>query len=697
MDFSDNPELLAIFHEEVGERSAELSSVMKDMAERTLSPDEVATARRNAHTIKGNAYVMGFQRLGDVSKVVEDALKEVVGDSRPQSAHLGLLVAAVSDLFPVSADAGPEGDVSELLAAEKRLVAFLTGNTVPPPPTPDRHDEPESEDVAPTEDAEVVDIAEKLAKRQINEAPTDLGGLVSAIVTDFAAHSTRVATSQLYQLINRAVEVRLDMEVVLGALERVVANPDDRQSWDDALRTLERSVVQLQTDALDLATVPLSEITSTLEQLVKYVSRKTGKNVKFELVGSDAHVDRQVVDALRDPLRHLVVNALDHGIESPEERQRLGKPSTATVRVGFEIDGHVLRVSVTDDGRGVDWGAVHTVAATEGLTTDSQASDDLAKFLFLPAFTTVQPPESISGDGAGLAAVQDAARILNGDVRMASSGAGTEISLVLPRSLVLQDLWIVEAEGQQWGIPEASVVAALPAPEVIAGFVEFRGGQLPVRRLSEIVGAASNDASNQLVVIGSQEGQAGLLVTDVVGRRQVAVKSLGAILEETPHLAGAAHLGGDEVVVVVDPSQLISTVQRPALDLEYRPTILVVDDSPGVRQLISATLGMNGFDVVVASDARDALDVLVESAVDALVVDFQMPGPNGIELVQQVRSVRQRMPIIMVSGVATKIDQQAAFRAGVDAFLDKSDFRHGALATTLWDLIDGSSQTDVAP
>lgn len=684
VDFTDNPELQAIFQEEVGERSVELADAMRLMHDRLLTPDEAATARRNAHTIKGNSYVMGYQTMGDVAKLVEDTLKEIAAESRPQEGVLGDLIAAIAEGFPAAVVAGPKADLPELVRLRDRLLAYLGGGE-----DPDPSDRP---------DAEIVDLSEKLASRQSTAIPpeseplgSDLGGLVSTIVTSFSSHSTRVPTAALYQMINRAVEVRLDMEVVLGALQAVVANPDDRDAWQEALGKLEASVLRLQTDALDLATIPLSEITGTLDQLIKYVARRTGKNVKFELVGDDIRVDRQVVDALGDPLRQLVVNSLDHGVELPAERAVAGKSATATLKVEFSLDRHTLHVVVSDDGRGIDWESVRSTAKELGLESEGKGPDELTRLLFLPEFSTVDPPEDISGDGAGLAAAYEAARLLNGDIRVASQETGTQISLVVPRSLILQDLWIVEAEGQQWGIPESAVVAALAAPAVDADGTVFRGSHLPVRSLAAIVGAPPGDRPEQMVVIGTPEGQVGLLVSNFSGRRQVAVKSLGPILEGAPHLAAAAHLGGDEVIVVIDPRQVVAEAQQPRSGDLYRPKVLVVDDSKGVRQLISATLGMNGFDVMVAADAEQALLLLVDSQPDALVVDFHMPGRDGIDLVRQVRSIRRDLPIVMVSGVADDGDQRRAFSEGVNAYLDKSDFRQGALATTVWNLV-GSPQ-----
>ncbi|MDH5503834.1 MAG: Hpt domain-containing protein, partial [Acidimicrobiia bacterium] len=399
MDFTDNPELQAIFRDEVGERSAELATAMRSIAVRLLAPEEAATARRNAHTIKGNAYVMGFQVMGDVAKLVEDVLKEVVAKSRPQTPQLGELIAGIADLFPDAVTAGPSAEPPELVQAMHRLAAHI-GGTDPDPGDGEAVPAPEAD--RPSAGADVVNISDRLADREANESGihgSDLGGLVSSIVTSFSSHATRVPTTALYQMINRAVEVRLDMEVVLGALQAVVASPGDRQVWEDALVKLEASVLRLQTDALDLATIPISEITGTLDQLVRYVARRTGKNVKFEVVGEDIRVDRKVVDALRDPLRHLVVNALDHGTESPHDRAISGKPPTATLKVQFTTENHVLHMVISDDGPGIDWDRVRAIAEGFGMTKAGTATEDLTRLLFLPEFTTVDPPQEISGDG----------------------------------------------------------------------------------------------------------------------------------------------------------------------------------------------------------------------------------------------------------------------------------------------------------
>ena len=215
----------------------------------------------------------------------------------------------------------------------------------------------------------------------------------------------------------------------------------------------------------------------------------------------------------------------------------------------------------------------------------------------------------------------------------------------------------------------------------------YEGHALPLSSFASAVGLPETEEPSDIVVLTTRLGPVALTVPNVEGRRQVAVKGLGPLLAGSPHLAGAALLGGGEVVVIVDPDQLSDRVRSIPRPVEHRPRVLVVDDSQGVRQLVGAALSGQGFDVVVASNADEAAHELREAQFDALVVDYQMPGSDGVELVEQVRIDSQSLPVIMVSAVATPEDQDRAWKAGVDAYLDKFDLRKGALVDTLRNLL----------
>ncbi|MDH3308526.1 MAG: ATP-binding protein, partial [Acidimicrobiia bacterium] len=561
MDLSGNLELQAIFREEVTERTDALVVGCDAMVSHVLTAAEVEEARRHAHTIKGNALVMGYPQMGAAAKLVEAALRQVEVSERPQSVALGKHLGAVARLFVAAIDLEPAGDPVDLNAAAAALEAFLAGPDPDPDPVPE---ESESEDfglpTGPSAELPVPDLEEP-------EGPPNLGGLISTIENDVTHDVTRVETSKLYQLINRAVEVRLDTQAILAQLEslRMHLAGETRELWEAVLARLDGGVEQLQFDALDLAAVPIAEITGTFPQLVRYLSRRTGKEVRFSAVGDQVQVDRQIVDSLREPLRHLIVNAVDHGIEMPEERHATGKPTTATVELRFIVEDNLLRIVITDDGRGIDWADVLTAAHRKELVPVgvSPGRADLVRLLFSPGFSTIDHQGEISGDGFGLAAAAEVAELVNGGLHLESeAGKGTTITLTVPNSIVLQDVLVVNAEGQRWGIPEAAVSRTLSLEEAdirpgADGDELFIDGlTVAVSSFARAVGLPAEEPVADLVVLTTRLGLVGLGVSGIEGTRQVAVKGIGPILGGTPYLTGAALLGGGEVLVVVEPNGL---------------------------------------------------------------------------------------------------------------------------------------------
>ncbi len=201
---------------------------------------------------------------------------------------------------------------------------------------------------------------------------------------------------------------------------------------------------------------------------------------------------------------------------------------------------------------------------------------------------------------------------------------------------------------------------------------------------------------SELLVVNTRSGLVAVTVSELVDRRRVAVKNLGPILEGAGHITGAALLGGGQVLVVLDPNFLgVVARQRPRI-VEDKPKVLVVDDSAGVRQLLSATLTGAGFEVEVAGGAREAILALAGDGFSALVVDYSMPRSSGVDLVRALRAAEVRVPIVMVSGVATQEERSAAWEVGVDAYLDKFDLRHGVLTQTLRQLMGIEEDADTA-
>jgi chemotaxis protein histidine kinase CheA len=460
----------------------------------------------------------------------------------------------------------------------------------------------------------------------------------------------------------------------------------------------EQAADDLQRQALDLAAAPVAEITNTFPQLIRYLARKSGKEVRFELVGDEHVADRQVLERLSDPIRQLLVNAIHHGVETVEERNAAGKPRTALVALRVQVKDNKLELVVEDDGRGIDWAGVHRAAVARGIIPENDPVDldQLKSVLFAPGFSTCAPNE-IVGDGNGLAAAAEAVEALHGTLTVETTpDAGTRLTMVVPTSRALQDAVLIVSAGQKWGIPEIAVLDRIPA-----GRVEFHGSgadlemtwegeRIPVSAFAQAVGLTESEEAGRVLVVSTATGPVGFTVTEEIGARQVASRELGPLLDGVPHLTGAALLGGGDVVVLVDPARLAERARQSAEREGPMQRVLVIDDSLGARQVVGGALGSAGFEVSLAGTAAEALDLISSTDFDAIVSDYVLPSMDGAALVREMRRRGVTAPIVVLSGLATPHDQAQAMEAGADLYFDKDDVRRGALADALRDLIRGN-------
>lgn len=656
------PELIRVFSDELDERSGRLIEGARRLAGRALDAGSVADLVRDAHTIKGSAGLMGYEAIRQAARRLEEMWRSVADDEVSDPEMAIRLETLAGRLRSAMEEPG-----------ESALLEYL--NSL------------DSDQRAPVEPVEEV----------IPLRPTgveSLGGLLATMSDSLLSGATRVDTADLYRLINRIVEVALDAEAMadLSLVSIEGADPDRfRQTWRIHLERLSESIGDIQRQAVSLANVSFFEATSTFPQFVRYLGRRSNKDVRFELTGHDVQLDRQIVDLIREPIRHLLVNAVDHGIEPAADRVARGKPSTGVVRVSARVVDEQVKIAVADDGAGVDWDLVVERARPKNITI---TPGDLTPVLFEPGFSTLGQPTEFSGTGEGLPAALEAVAQVHGAISIDSvEGSGTTVTMTLPMSMVLQRVVVVTEGDRFWGIPEASVEASMPLANAEMtthnneSEVRFESAAIPCVSLSRAVGAEGEEDANELVVVSTRSGLVAVTVSEIIDRRRVAVKNLGPILEGSGAINGAALLGGGQILIVLDPDFLgLAARSRPRL-VSDRPKILVVDDSAGVRQLLSATLIGAGFEVEVASGAREAMLNIAGDGYAAMVVDYSMPRSNGVELVRAMRAADIRVPIVMVSGVAEQEEKDAAWQAGVDAYLDKFDLRHGVLTKTLRQLL----------
>jgi len=500
---------------------------------------------------------------------------------------------------------------------------------------------------------------------------------------------------------------------------------------EGAIRRGEETSTQLYHEVLSSRMRPFADATASLSRTVRDLARQLGKDARLEIVGDQVPVDRDVLARLDAPLNHMLRNALDHGVESPDERRARGKPAQATLRVEARHHAGMLRIRVSDDGRGIDLDALRERIVRKSLATGDMAAtldrQELLEFLFLPGFSTAQQVTDISGRGVGLDVVQSTAREIGGTARIETDlGRGTAFELELPITLSVIRALLVEVAGETLAFPLARIERVLQPDAAEIRAVEGRMqvlvegasiGVIDAARVLALADARRTAARENLVVLGGDDDRYGVAVDRLLGEEDLVVRTLDPRLGKVPHLAAAAVRESGEPVLIVDTEDLLQSVRvalgegrlrgaRPmrALGSRRAPRALVVDDSATVREVERQLLSRMGFEVETAVDGLDGLhtarDGVAAVGFDLIVSDIDMPRMNGIEFVRALRADGRfdAVPIVVVSYKDRDEDRVAGIEAGATAYLTKGAFQDSTFADTVRRLVpalDGASGGEV--
>ncbi|CAN5160475.1 hypothetical protein BH10PSE6_BH10PSE6_48170 [soil metagenome] len=389
----------------------------------------------------------------------------------------------------------------------------------------------------------------------------------------------RVRSDVIDRFMTRIGEIR----IVAAELAEATTAPDDdsrrqgQRAAAELARVVETDLRRLQAAARELRVVPIDTILARFPRVVRTLAQEQGKNVRLVLEGRDVRVDKSTVELLVDPLMHMVRNAVDHGMEMPEDRVRAGKPAQATVTMAAMQRGGEVQVRVSDDGRGLNAAAILDKAIARGLTTAAEAPrlrpDDIYRFIFAPGFSTAAKVTETSGRGVGMDVVITTVQQLGGDIDVETAlGAGTTFTLRLPLSAAMQATLLVRVNGQTFGIAERLVTSVLEVPheEMLEtggqSMIRHKGLALPVYRLADLLwhGAATVPADQpfrSIVVISNGRETIGLEVDRVRRRLELFLKDLHPLLAACPTVSGAAVLGDGRIVLLLDADELIQLVR----------------------------------------------------------------------------------------------------------------------------------------
>jgi chemosensory pili system protein ChpA (sensor histidine kinase/response regulator) len=496
--------------------------------------------------------------------------------------------------------------------------------------------------------------------------------------------------SAIQQFSRALAETSGDVASIQGLLETLT------REAQNLLTQQSRVITELQNSLMRTRMVPFQRHVQRLTRLVRQAANDTGKRTELVVQGASAELDRQMLERLIAPLEHMLRNAVVHGIEPVERRASLGKPDVGRISVSLTRDGAEVVVVVTDDGAGINVKLIREKAVSLGLIErHAKLTDEEAMQLILePGFSTAGQVTQSAGRGVGMDVVATEVKKLGGGLFIESTaGKGSRFTIRLPFTLAISQALIVRVAEEMYALPLPTVEGVVRLPRNIvarhlvkdAPQFDYGGQKYRFQQLGSFVGLGptrlpDSDASMSVVLIRAGEHSTALVTDELVGSREIVVKSLGPQISAIRGIAGATILGDGRVVIILDMGALVRSEWRskaadvPVLDQRDRRTFaLVVDDSITVRRVTQRLLERNGMRVLTAKDGVDAVSLLQDNLPDIILLDIEMPRMDGYEVAAHVRNDPRLkdIPIVMITSRVSEKHRARAIELGVDDYLGK--------------------------
>ena len=660
-------DLAELFRDESAQRLDQMDTALLAVESGAAGAETIDSLFRNAHTIKGAAGMLGFDDVRALAHAAEDVLASMrAAEAFPPEFAPPLLRATAALRAQINAD-GTAEPVAGLL---KDLAACRAART----------------------DGETAGSAPGAAAAAAPNpaSPATAGASAGAGAGD--GRTLRVPAGKIDHLLDVAGEIMQYRTRLAHSLGGQAGQPEDVA---EAFGAGERMLDDLRDTAVGMRTLPLAVIAGPLPRMVRDFARAAGKEVEFVVTGADTELDRVILESLSEPLGHLLRNAVIHGVESPAERERAGKPARGRVELRAASRGSFVEIVVADDGRG----------ASPEVIGEARREGSLADVLARPGYSTADEVTDLAGRGVGLDAVRSYVHSLGGSLAVRSEpGQGMEVVQLLPVALALMEVLLFERAGAVYGVPLAVVQQVVMVTQRLTlegrQALEIGGSSVPVADFAALIGAAAPPLGDQPpALIISVAGRRAVVTCDaLLGEEEVVVKPLGPLLAGLEGYLGASILGDGRIALLIEPAMLTRkslgvpgpAVPRAADGPAAATKILVVEDSFTVRELQRSILEAAGYCVATAHDGRDALAVLDQDAAISLVItDLEMPELDGIGLTRAIRAdaARSSLPVVVVTSRADEEDRLRGIEAGADAYMGKRSFDQQALLATVERLV----------
>lgn len=739
-DDLSNLSMLELFRVEAEDQTAILTAGLLELERGDASAKVLESLMRAAHSIKGAARIVNLNAAVRIAHAMEDCFVAAQqGRLGPGQLQIDALLRGVDLLLQISrcGEAGlpaweqtHAGDIEELIAtargiASGQVATPITVASMPSMATPAAAEEADAMPEAPERVVRLnADNLNRLlglageslvetrwlrpfsdSMQRLKRMQSDLETSVDRLRRQLAPHSlSESASARIMELVAQASATREFLTQRLEELDvydRRAAHLSNRL-YLEVLRTRMR---------------PFGDAAQRFARMVRDLAHSLGKQARFEIIGENTQVDRDILERLEAPLAHLLRNAVDHGCEAPAVRQAAGKPAEAVIVLEARHSAGMLLVTVADDGAGVDLARLRQVIVARNLTTPPLAERmneaELLEFLFLPGFTMKDTVTEISGRGVGLDVVQNMVKAVRGTVRVATQpGRGMKFQLQLPLTLSVLRTLLVEIGGEPYAIPLAQIAHTLKLERNQIETLESRHhfafgdqhvGLVTASQVLECPAVHSPEAPFSVVVLGERNARFGLIVDRFLGERELVVQPLDSRLGKVPDISAAALMEDGSPVLIVDVDDLLRSIEKlvatGALDgvprtgiassVRRKKRILAVDDSLTVRELERKLLTNRGYLVDVSVDGMDGWNAVRTGVYDLVITDVDMPRMDGIEFATMIKRDAQlkSVPVMIVSYKDREEDRMRGLEAGADYYLTKGSFHDETLLQAVMDLI----------
>ncbi len=490
---------------------------------------------------------------------------------------------------------------------------------------------------------------------------------------------------------------------------------ENSKSYDENLQKLNKLSNELLDEIMQARLVPIDMLFQRFHRPIRDLAKKMKKPIRLTMEGGAVELDRALIDDLYEPVLHLIRNAIDHGLETAEERKSAGKPEEGHLEIKASRDRNQIIIEVRDDGRGIDLETVKRAAVEKGLLSEEDAGNmseqELYEYLFYPGFSTAKETTMVSGRGVGLDAVKSQIEKAKGDIRIyTTKGKGTTFSIRVPISLSVIQSMLVDVSGHVYSIPLMQVEETLhtSGQDILSEegeyYIRYRERKIPVIQLSNLLKIKNGKekliaatSSYPLIIVQDEGNRSALLVDKIIRREEILIKSLGPGLRRLKYISGGSIMADGQVVLVLDIPQIISDamkaraggsaatpaperpapLSRPPIEKKQvqgrKPSALIVDDSLSIRKYLSSLLMQKGFQTGTARNGYEALELLNKGQFDIMITDLEMPKLSGYELIETLRYDQRfnTLPIVVLTGRAGDNFRQLTTELGADAYMVK--------------------------